>query len=91
MRAKEGAPNVIFIVQDDTGFGQLGCYGSPIATPNLDALAAGGLRFMNMHTTAPGKYNVLPIDARHVAAGRPAAANRRGTQALPVEAVDSRQ
>ena len=51
-RAKEGAPNVLFIVLDDTGFGQLGCYGSPIATPNLDALAADGLRFNNMHTTA---------------------------------------
>ena len=49
---KEGAPNVLFIVQDDTGFGQLGCYGSPIATPNLDALAKDGLRFKNMHTTA---------------------------------------
>ena len=43
LRAKEGAPNVLFIVQDDTGFGQLGCYGSPIKTPNLDALAANGL------------------------------------------------
>ena len=52
LRSKEGAPNVLFIVQDDTGFGQLGCFGSPIATPNLDALAKGGLRFMNMHTTA---------------------------------------
>ena len=51
-RAKEGAPNVLFIVLDDTGFGQLGCYGSPIATPNLDALAADGLRYNNMHTTA---------------------------------------
>ena len=51
-RAKEGAPNVLFIVLDDTGFGQLGCYGSPIQTPNLDALAAGGLRYNNMHTTA---------------------------------------
>ena len=30
VRAKEGAPNVLFIVIDDTGFGQLGCYGSPI-------------------------------------------------------------
>ena len=28
LRAKEGAPNVLFIVQDDTGFGQMGCYGS---------------------------------------------------------------
>ena len=52
LRAKEGAPNVLFIVQDDTGFGQMGCYGSPIKTPNIDALAASGLRFNNMHTTA---------------------------------------
>lgn len=51
-RAKEGAANVLFIVLDDTGFGQLGCFGSPIATPNLDALAADGLRYSNMHTTA---------------------------------------
>ena len=51
-RAKEGAPNVLFIVLDDTGFGQLGCYGSPIHTPNLNALAADGLRYSNMHTTA---------------------------------------
>jgi arylsulfatase len=39
-RAKEAAPNVLFIVLDDTGFGHLGCYGSPINTPNIDALAA---------------------------------------------------
>lgn len=52
LRAKEGAPNVLFIVLDDTGFGQLGCYGSPIQTPNLDSLAAGGLIYSNMHTTA---------------------------------------
>jgi arylsulfatase A-like enzyme len=52
LRAKPGSPSVLFIVLDDTGFGQLGCYGSPIRTPNLDRLAAGGLRFNNMHTTA---------------------------------------
>ena len=51
-RARKGAPNVLFVVLDDTGFGQLGCYGSPIATPNFDALAEDGLRFNNMHTTA---------------------------------------
>jgi arylsulfatase len=51
-RAREGSPNVLFIVQDDTGFGQLGCYGSPIKTPNLDMLAKNGLIFSNMHTTA---------------------------------------
>ena len=51
-RAKEGAPNVLFIILDDTGFGQLGCYGSPIQTPNLDSLASNGLLYRNMHTTA---------------------------------------
>ncbi|WP_342379018.1 arylsulfatase [Myxococcus stipitatus] len=52
LRAREGAPNVLFIVLDDTGFGHLGCYGSPIRTPNLDRLAKGGLLYNNMHTTA---------------------------------------
>ena len=52
LRAKAGAPNVLFIVLDDTGYGHLGCYGSPIRTPNLDRLAANGLRYSNMHTTA---------------------------------------
>ena len=52
LRAAPGVPNVLFIVLDDTGFGQLGCYGSPIATPHIDSLAAGGLRYSNMHTTA---------------------------------------
>nr|BDT31691.1 arylsulfatase [Myxococcus sp. MH1] len=52
LRAKDGAPNVLFIVLDDTGFGHLGCYGSPIHTPNLDRLAKGGLLYNSMHTTA---------------------------------------
>ncbi|MDH4103101.1 MAG: sulfatase-like hydrolase/transferase [Thermoleophilia bacterium] len=52
IRAAEGAPNVLLIVLDDTGFGQLGCYGSPIKTPNLDGIADEGLRYSNMHTTA---------------------------------------
>jgi len=52
VRAAQGAPNVLTIVLDDTGFGQLGCYGSPIETPTFDAIAADGLRYNNMHTTA---------------------------------------
>ena len=51
-RPDAGAPNVVVVVLDDTGFGQLGCYGSPIQTPHMDSLAANGLRFNNMHTTA---------------------------------------
>ena len=52
LRAKDGAPNVLFIVLDDVGFGQIGCFGGPCETPNLDALAKNGLRYNNMHTTA---------------------------------------
>ena len=52
IRAVPGTPNVLTVVLDDTGFGQLGCYGSPIETPNFDALAEDGLRYNNMHTTA---------------------------------------
>ena len=36
------APNVILVLLDDTGFAQMGCFGSDIDTPNLDALAATG-------------------------------------------------
>ena len=51
-RPPEGSPNVLMIVLDDVGFGHLGCYGSPIDTPNIDKLAAHGLRYNNFHTTA---------------------------------------
>ena len=47
-----GAPNVLVVVLDDVGYAQLGCYGSDIATPNIDALAAGGVRLSNFHTTS---------------------------------------
>ena len=49
---KTGAPNIVLVVLDDTGFAHLGCYGSTIETPNMDALAAGGLRYTGFHTTA---------------------------------------
>ena len=45
-------PNVIVILSDDMGFSDLGCYGGEIATPNLDALAAGGVRFTQFYNTA---------------------------------------
>jgi arylsulfatase len=44
-------PNVVVILVDDMGFSDLGCYGSEIPTPNLDALAAGGLRFTQFYNT----------------------------------------
>tara|TARA_R110000868_G_scaffold102004_1_gene280855 strand:+ start:19768 stop:22065 length:2298 start_codon:yes stop_codon:yes gene_type:complete len=51
-KTPKDAPNVVIVVLDDTGFSHLGCYGSTIPTPNIDALAAGGLRFTGFHTTA---------------------------------------
>jgi arylsulfatase len=42
---------VVLILMDDTGFSHFGCYGSDLATPNIDALAAGGLRYTNFHVT----------------------------------------
>ncbi|MDO8365107.1 MAG: arylsulfatase [Actinomycetota bacterium] len=47
-----GGPNVVMIVLDDTGFAHFNCYGSTLQTPNIDQLAAGGLRYTGFHTTA---------------------------------------
>src|SRR5687768_7709803 len=45
-------PNIVLILADDLGYSDLGCYGGEIATPNLDALAQGGLRFTQAYNTA---------------------------------------
>ncbi|MEN8678718.1 MAG: sulfatase-like hydrolase/transferase, partial [Akkermansiaceae bacterium] len=45
-------PNIVLIMADDLGFSDLGCYGSEINTPNLDALANDGLRFTQFYNTA---------------------------------------
>ncbi len=52
VRAADGAPNVLFVVLDDVGYGQLSCFGGLVDTPNIDRVAASGLRYANMHTTA---------------------------------------
>lgn len=52
--AEAARPNVVLIVADDLGYGELGCYGGKeIPTPHLDALAAGGVRFTSGYVTAP--------------------------------------
>lgn len=50
--AKTGRPNIVLIMADDMGFSDLGCYGSEISTPNLNRLAAGGIRFRNFYNAA---------------------------------------
>lgn len=51
-QAASQRPNIVLIMADDLGFSDLGCYGSSIETPNLDALAGEGLRFRNFYNTA---------------------------------------
>ena len=52
LSAPKGAPNIVIIVLDDVGFADLGCYGSEIATPSMDRLARGGVRYSNFHVTS---------------------------------------
>src|SRR4030065_1934121 len=51
-KPKPGTPNVLIILLDDVGFAHIGSYGGLIETPNIDKLAANGLRYNNFHTTA---------------------------------------
>ena len=85
--AGQDRPNVVVILFDDTGFAHLGCYGSSIATPNIDRLADGGLRFANFHVTAlcsPTRASLLTgrnhhtVGMRSIASYDPGFPNMRG-------------
>ena len=68
--APAGAPNVIVMLADDLGFADLGCYGSEIDTPELDALAAGGVRYTNFHVNpmcSPTRASMLTGLNHHMA------------------------
>ena len=50
----DARPNIVYILADDLGYGELGCYGqTKIKTPNIDALAADGMRFLQHYSGAP--------------------------------------
>jgi arylsulfatase len=49
---KTSRPNIVFVLADDLGYSDIGAYGSEIETPNLDRLAANGIRFTQMHNTS---------------------------------------
>ncbi|MGH7138079.1 MAG: sulfatase-like hydrolase/transferase, partial [Pirellulales bacterium] len=75
-------PNVVLILADDVGYGDLSCYGAKqIKTPNLDRLAAGGLRFTDGHapsaTCTPTRYALLTGEY---------AWRKKGTGVLPGDA-----
>ncbi len=55
-------PNILLIMNDDMGYSDIGCYGGEVQTPNLDRLAAGGLRFTQFYNTArccPTRASIL--------------------------------
>ncbi|MDM0072740.1 sulfatase-like hydrolase/transferase, partial [Variovorax sp. J31P207] len=52
VKAPKGAPNVVIVLLDDMGFAHPSTFGGAIAMPTLDRLAAGGLRYNNMHVAA---------------------------------------
>ena len=51
-KAPEGAPNVLFVVWDDVGYGTMDCFGGPVRTPTMSRIADLGVRYSNFHTTA---------------------------------------
>ena len=64
----EGAPNVVVVLLDDTGFAQFSCFGSDIDTPNVDALAAAGLQYTNFHVAplcSPTRASLLTGRSQH--------------------------
>jgi len=77
----DGAPNVVLVLLDDTGFGQFGCFGSDIDTPNVDALAGAGLQFTNFHVTplcSPTRAALLTGRANHAVGMRTVSNFRTG-------------
>ena len=52
LRPPAGAPNVLIVLIDDTGFGASSAFGGPVHTPNAERLAESGLKYNRFHTTA---------------------------------------
>lgn len=81
-RAEPKRPNVVVILADDLGYGDVGCYGATkVKTPNIDRLASQGLRFTDGHCTSgtctPSRYSILTGEY---------AWRQRGTGILPGDA-----
>ena len=70
VRPPQGAPNIVLILLDDVGFGQFSVFGGGISSPNMEKLAAQGLRYNRFHTTAlcsPTRAALITGRNNHVA------------------------
>ena len=82
-RSSRETPNVLLILADDLGYGDLGCYGAVgVSTPCVDALSSEGVRFTNVHATAststPSRYSILTGEYPWRKAGTDVAAGNAG-------------
>ena len=64
-QAEVPCPNVILVMVDDMGYSDIGCYGGEIQTPNLDALAQGGLRFRQFYNTGKCHSSRVTLSGLH--------------------------
>lgn len=67
---EDSRPNILLLVADDLGYADLGCYGGDIETPNINNLAAQGIRFSRFHTSplcAPTRAMLLSGNDNHIA------------------------
>jgi len=63
--ATPARPNIVLIMCDDMGFSDIGCYGGEVETPNLDALAAGGMRFRTFYNNAKCEHTRASLLTGH--------------------------
>jgi len=87
MAAAPPPPNIIVILADDMGFSDLGCYGSEIPTPNLDALAKDGLKFTDFHNDSrccPSRATLLTGLYSHAAGIGHMVEKRKGPDGEPL-------
>ena len=74
-------PNILLIMADDLGFTDIGAFGGEIQTPNIDALAAEGVRFSNFHTSvscSPTRSIMMTGTDNHIAGSLKRSARGRG-------------
>jgi arylsulfatase A-like enzyme len=86
MAQSTSKPNIIFILADDLGYGDLGCYGQEkIKTPNIDKLAKGGMKFTNFYA---GSTVCAPSRASLMTGRHTGHAAIRGNGEVPLPATD---
>ena len=79
-QVKESRPNVIYIIMDDLGYGDIGCYGSEkIETPNIDRLYKDGISFTQHYTGSPVSAPARCVLMGIITGGRTEAVRKRFT------------